>query len=227
MEKYIPIIKKSRLFYNVSDDEIKNILKCLAVDVKTYKKGEYIYKVGDTINYLSLVVSGTVHIEKEDFWGNKNILIEICEGEVFGESYACINNEPISINAISSSNSKVILFDIKKAFNPSCPYCSFNTKLIQNLIIALATRNKTITEKFEHLSKRTIRNKLLSYLSEQSIKNKSSSFYIYFNRQQLADYLCVDRSAMSKELSKMRKEGLLNFNKNYFELNSSFNSTLN
>lgn len=224
MKKYISIIKNSKLFLDISENEIELILKCLSSNIKKYKKGEYIYKVGDTINNLALVVEGNIHIEKEDFWGNKNILLEISKGEIFGESYYCTNIEPISINAISSNDSAVIFIDMKNAFNNYCSCCSSNLKLIQNFINVLATRNKDITTKFQHISQRTTRNKLLSYLSEQAIKNNSSSFYIPFNRQQLSDYLCVDRSSMSNELSKMRNEGILNFKKNYFELKNNFNS---
>lgn len=220
MKKYIKLIQNSKLFYNFSEQEIELALNCLSAVKRTYKKGEFIYRVGDIINSIGLIIEGSIHIEKEDFWGNESILIEVSSGEIFGESYAYIDSQPIPINVISSSNSIILFLNIKKIFNPCNFSCPFHIKIIQNLVSVLANKNKAIISKLEHISQRTTRNKILSYLSEQAIKNKSSSFYIPFDRQQLADYLSVNRSAMSNELSKMKAEGILDFDKNYFNLKS-------
>ncbi len=223
MKKYIQKLVNSKLFFNMVENEIESVLHCLSANVKSYKKGEYIFNVGDTIENIALIIMGNIHLEKEDFLGNKTILSHISENDIFGASYY-YNNEPISFNIISSSDSIIMFLNIKKAFDMSYRCCPLNIKISKNFIDIILRKNRTITKKIEHISQRTIRNKLVSYLSEEAFRNNSNSFYIKFNRQQLADYLCIDRSALSNELSKMRNEGILNFSKNYFELNNKFNS---
>lgn len=218
MRKYIPILKKSKLFLGIDNLELENMLKCLCANVKQYKKDEYVFRFGENISSVGLVLSGSVHIVKEDYWGYKTILSEISQGMLFGETYACSQNIPITVNAIASEKSDIIFLDIKRIMTCCASACVFHTRLIQNLVTVLADKNIMLTDKIEHISQRTTRNKILSYLSEQSQKNSSSRFEIPFNRQQLADFLSVDRSAMSNELCKLRDEGILRFEKNSFEL---------
>lgn len=218
MEKYLNLIRKSKLFYGINEEETKSMLKCLSAEEKSYKKGEYVFRVFDNIPAVALLLYGTIHIQKEDFWGNLSLLAEIVPGQLFGETYACIQNEPISVNAVAIRDSLVLMLDIKRVLTFCSSSCAFHTRLIQNLISVIAMKNVVLTSKIEHMSQRTTRDKLLSYLSEQSVLNQSSSFDISLNRQQLSDYLSVDRSAMSNELCKLRDEGLLFFSKNHFEL---------
>lgn len=218
MKKYLPLLKRSELFHNIAEEEIESMLSCLMAEKKSYQKGECIFRQGEQIPALALLLEGNVHIQKEDYWGNLSILNEIVEGEVFGEVYACLGKEEILHNAIAVKESAVLLLNIHKILTVCPSACPFHGQLIQNLLTVMASKNKVLTQKLEHMSKRTTREKLLSYLSEQTIKAGSSSFDISFNRQQLADYLSVDRSAMSNELCKMRDEGMLSFHKNHFEL---------
>lgn len=218
MMEYSGILTQSKLFEGIKKEEITEMLSCLLADLREFAKGEYIFRRGDTISDIALLLEGAVHIQKEDYWGNLSILSEINEGELFGEVYACLGNTKMINNAVAVSPVKVLFMDINRILT-TCPSgCRFHERLIHNLLSAIASKNRMLTQKLEHMSQRTTREKLLSYLSEQSMKAGSSSFEIPFNRQQLADYLSVDRSAMSAELGKMRDDGLLEFQRNHFLL---------
>lgn len=218
MIKYTDIISKSKIFDNIKKEDIPNMLNCLSATEKSYKKGQYILRTGDVINSVYMVAEGKIHILKEDYWGNQSILGEAGEGELFGEAYACMGNVPVQVNATAVKDSVIIRLDINKVLTVCSSACEFHSRLIRNLISVIAERNLNLTNKLECMSQRTTRDKILSYLSMESQKNKSSKFDIPFNRQQLADFLSVDRSALSKEMCKMRDEGIFKFNKNHFEL---------
>lgn len=218
MRKYVEVLKKSNLFENINENDIENMISCLGIREKRYTKGSYIYHLGDRISTLNMVAEGEVHIVKEDYWGNRSILTEIGIGELFGETYACLNNIPLQINVVAVKNCAIIELDISKVINTCSNLCQFHSKLIQNLLFVLASKNLMLTNKMEAMSQRSIRDKVMTYLSQQSRKNDSSEFDIPFNRQQLADYIAVDRSALSKEICRLRDEGILEFNKNHFVL---------
>lgn len=167
---------------------------------------------------MAMLLEGCIHIQKEDYWGNLSILSEISAGEIFGEVYACLGNEKILNNAVAVRQSTVLFLDISRILTICPSTCRFHGRLIRNLLSVIASKNKILTQKLSHMSQRSTREKLLSYLSEQSLRTGCSSFDIPFNRQQLADFLSVDRSAMSNELCKMRDEGILAFDKNHFVL---------
>lgn len=218
MKKYLPLLKQTRLFSGISEGEIEAMLNCLSAVKRSYPKGSYIFRQGTCISSAALLLEGSIHIQKEDYWGNLSILNEISEGELFGEVYACLGNEELLNHAVAVKNSEVLFLDINRILTTCPSACPFHSRLIQNLLSVMAVKNKALTQKLEHMSRRTTREKLLSYLSEQSMKAGSPSFEIPFNRQQLADFLSVDRSAMSNELCKMRDEGILAFERNHFEL---------
>ena len=218
MEKYLALLKNSKLFQGITETEITAMLDCLSASKRSYRKGEYIFRRGEHIVSVAMVLEGCIHIQKEDYWGNLSILSEIPEGEIFGEVYACLGSSETLNNAVAVRQSTVLFLDISRVLTVCSSACCFHGRLIQNLLSVLALKNKILTQKLEHMSQRTTREKLLSYLSEQSLREGCPSFDIPFNRQQLADFLSVDRSAMSNELCKMRDEGILLFNKNHFVL---------
>lgn len=218
MKEYLKILKSSRLFKEIKEDEIESMLKCLSAEMRVYQKGEYVFRRGEPVLGVAVLLKGTVHIQKEDFWGNLSILNEIPEGELFGEVYACLGNEKMLHNAVAVKDSTVLFLDVNRILTTCSSACRFHSRLVQNFLFVMASKNKMLAQKLEHMSQRTTREKLLSYLSEQSQKADSPSFDIPFNRQQLADFLSVDRSAMSNELCKMRDEGLLEFERGHFVL---------
>lgn len=218
MEEYLSILKKSNLFSGVQPEEISAMLKCLSARLKHFKKEEFIIRSGDYIHSVGMILSGTALIIQEDFWGRRTIISEVLPGSLFAETYACIPSIPIEMSVISDSECDVLFLDFNKILNVCTSACTFHTRLIQNFLSSIARRNLTLTKKMQHMSKKTIREKLLSYLSAESLKSNSSTFDIPFNRQQLADYLSIDRSALSNELSKLQDEGILTYKKNQFTL---------
>ena len=218
MKKYIQTIKNSKFFAGITEGEIEAMLQCLSASLKTFKKGDIIYRAGENISSVAMLLEGNIHIQKEDYWGNLSILDSVSPGELFGEVFACLENEAMAYNAEAVKDSVVLMLDIQRVLTTCTNACKFHTRLIRNLLSAISDKNRILTQKMLHIQQRTTREKLLSYLSEQSLKHGSPSFDIPFNRQQLADYLSVDRSAMSSELGKMKNEGLLDFDKNHFVL---------
>lgn len=218
MEQYLKLLKNTKLFSGITEPEIASMLSCLSASRKSYQKGDCIFRRGESIHHVALLLEGCIHIQKEDYWGNLSILSEISEGEVFGEVYACLGHDESLNSAVAVKPSIVLFLDISRILTMCSSNCRFHGQLIRNLLSVIASKNKILTQKLEHMSQRTTREKLLSYLSEQSLRAGRSSFDIPFNRQQLADFLSVDRSAMSNELCKMRDEGILQFDKNHFTL---------
>lgn len=218
MKEYLPLLEHTLLFSGMMPEEITSILDCLSARRAHYEKEQFIFRPGDYITQVGMVLSGTVHILKEDFWGNKSIISEISEGSLFAETYACIATEAFDAGVIAASSCDILFLDFHRILTICSSACGFHTRLIHNLLTVLAEKNMMLTKKIEHMSKKTTRTKLLSYLSNRSVIAGSSVFEIPFNRQQLADYLSVDRSAMSNELSKLRAEGILTFKKNKFTL---------
>lgn len=218
MNKNLNQLKYSKLFNGITEAEIESMLKCLSATIRCYQKGDYVFRRGERISSVAILLEGSIHIQKEDFWGNLSILSEISQGEIFGEVYACLGNGEMIYNAVSVKPCTVLFLDVNRVLTMCPSACPFHGRLIRNLLSVVSSKNKMLTQKLEYMSQRTTREKLLSYLSEQSLRSGSPSFDIPFNRQQLADFLSVDRSAMSNELCKMRNEGILLFERNHFVL---------
>lgn len=218
MKEFTTILKRTRLFAGVGDNEISAILNCLQAKLVTYKRGEYVFRQGEHINQISVLSKGKLLVQSDDFWGNRSIINVIDIGEMFGEAYASPESEAIPNDVIAEEDSTVIFFDIQKILTVCPSACKFHSIVIQNLFFAISDKNRKLVQKMGHMSKRTTRAKLISYLSEEARRQSKNTFTIPFNRQQLADFLSVDRSAMSNELCKMRDEGLIAFNKNQFTL---------
>ncbi len=217
-----PFIKESRLFKDISFQDIESLLHCLGAYLRTYKKGEIIYAAAQRITAMGLVLSGRVCIQQTDVWGNQNIFGYTGPGQVFGETYACAPGEMMMVDAIAASDCEILFLNIQKVLTTCPSACAFHSRLVANLLAVMATKNLSLSRKINDISHKSIRDRLLSYLSYQAIKSGSNIFDIPFNRQELADYLCVDRSALSKELGKMKKEGLLTWHKNHFQVYDTF-----
>lgn len=218
MEKYIGILKRTQLFSGVSETEISAMLNCLQAKLLTFRKGEYIFKQGEHLDQITVLVEGKLLIQRDDFWGNRSIVNVIRIGEMFGEAYLAPESGSLLNDVIAEEDSTIFFFDVQKILTVCPSACRFHSMIIQNLFFAISEKNRKLIQKIGHMSNRTTRTKLLSYLSEEAAKQNRSHFTIPFNRQQLADFLCVDRSAMSNELCKMRDEGLIEFDKNEFTL---------
>lgn len=212
------ILLRCPLFLGIDQDELSDLLACLGAEQTRCEKGEYIWCAGETPSQIGVVLSGGIDVIQEDYWGNRAILARAVPGEIFGEAFAFGDPQPLPVSVVASGPAALLLLDFRKILT-ACPgSCSFHTRLIQNMLGILAQKNRMLTEKIKHLVKRSTREKLLSYLSSQAISAGSDSFCIPFNRQELADYLSVERSAMCRELGKLREEGILAFHKSHFTL---------
>jgi len=218
MKKYLEILKKVNLFKGIEESNLLSLMSCLSGKLMHYEKNQTVFMSGETINSFGIVLSGQVQIVQEDYYGNRSILANIGVGNLFAESFACAQIEMLPVSVIATTESELLFIDCRKIANPCATACSFHSQLIQNLLHITAMKNISLTQKIEFISKRTTREKLIAYLSAEAQKAGSNCFCIPFSRQELADYLSVDRSAMSAELSKLRNEGILKYKKNNFEL---------
>lgn len=214
------LLMNTELFSGLTKEEIEETMGCFQFTKKQFNKGETIYHAGDVVHDIGLVISGNVNIESDDAWGNRSILENIGKGHVFAENYASLKEEPLLINVVAADKTEILFINITKLLTPCCNHCAHHNKMIQNLLSLAARKNLMLSRRIFHTTPKTIRGRLLSYLSTQATLHDSRYFTIPFDRQQLADYLGVDRSALSSELGKMKKDGLIDVHKNDFHLYS-------
>lgn len=218
MKKYIPLLQKTKLFSGLGDEETEKMLRCLNAKQRAFKKGELVLRQGESVKSIMVLAEGKLHIQRDDHWGNRSIISIIGVAEMFGEAYAAPDSGAMLNDVLAVEDSVVLFFDMGRLISVCPEACSFHSAVVRNLLFAISEKNRKLVQKLGYMSERTTREKLIAYLSDEAKRNNSSSFSIPFNRQQLADYLSVDRSALSNELSKMRNDGLLTFCKNRFEL---------
>lgn len=214
----LDFLTQTQLFRDIPVDELSGLLNCLRAVRRQYEKGAVLCSAGERTASIGLVLSGSVHIESDDVWGNKSILSSVGPGQVFAETYACLPDEPLMVSVTAAEDTAMLFLHAPHMLAPCTQTCICHAQLIRNLLFVSARKNLELSRRAFHTAPKTIRGRLLSYLSMQAIRTGSDSFSIPFDRQQLADYLGVDRSALSAELGRMRREGLLDFRKNWFHL---------
>ena len=209
--------KSGPLFAGISEEGVDQVLACLSARPRHFDKQAMLLRAGDA-PVMGVVLAGSVHILQEDFWGNRSLRGRAGPGDLFAEAFACagVLRLPVSVEACEPTD--VLLLDAGR-LSAVCPAaCPHHVQMIRNLLRLMAEKNVGLARKVEHMARRTTRDKLLSYLSAEARRSGGSAFSIPFNRQQLADYLAVDRSAMCSELSRLRDEGLLDFHRSAFVL---------
>lgn len=209
-------LSNTQLFRNIPEECIRRLLVCLKAREKSFKKGCPICMEGFSIKEIGVVLSGCVIMEFIDALGTNHILRVVKAGGSFGEEYACGSRGSLLHTVRASEDSDILFLDASVLLRPCEKNCSYHQKLIENLVYVSVSRSLQLMRKVLHSSPKTIRERLISYLSERVKWNGSYEFDIEFSRQQLADYLNVDRSALCNELSKMHKEGLVTYRKNHF-----------
>lgn len=210
------------LFRDVKPDEAQAMLVCLDARRRTYQQGEFVLREGDRVRAVGVVLSGSVTIERTDVWGSRSIMGRSAFGETFAEAYACTPAAICGVDVVAAQPGTEVLFvNVDRALNMCQSSCSFHAALVRNLLGAIASKNLQLNRKIIDITPRTIRARALSYLSGQARQAGSRRFTIPFNRQQLADYLCVDRSALCHELARMREEGVIDYDRNDFELSGA------
>jgi len=210
----IQLLKQVPLFYGIA--ELEKLVNCLKPEVLSYSKNELIYSVGDIVTHVSVILSGSVRIIMEDYAENTDIADILKPGEIFGD--ICGGNKKSETTARAAERSQIMTIEYNKITDICQSACKYHTQAMSNLVRMLAIKNRELYEKLQILQKHTTREKLIAYLYVHAKKANNSKFNIPLNRAGLSEYLCVDRSAMSRELCKMRDEGLLEFYKSSFIL---------
>jgi len=218
LRKKYPALCASPLFQGISAEELDSLAKCLGCTYRAYKKDEVVYHAGDFVREIGIVLDGRVHMVKDDAWGNSNIIAAISDGGMFAEAVVCGGVGILPVTIWAAADTEVMFVDFQRIISACTSACVFHTLLIRNMIGVFARKNMMLVGKMEHITKRTTRDKLLSYLSEQARLRDSNSFEIPFDRQELADYLSVERSALSAEMSRLKADGIINYRKSQFAL---------
>ena len=218
LENYYNQIKNSPVFFGMTDDELKGLLECFHARIKKYEKEEMVIRQGDIISNIYLILEGGVNIEKDSYWGRRIIISRLGKNDNLALSFVGSKNVESSVDAITVEDTLILILSYEKCTSMCQNACTRHKVLINNLFQILSKENIELIQKIENVSQKSIRDKILTYLSNEAQKNHSNKFTKKFNRQDLADYLNVDRSAMSFELSKLQKEGFIKYNKNQFEL---------
>lgn len=217
MKKYMEILSKCKLFENIADENLLAMLSCLGAEVRSYTKNQNIFTEGERASHMGILLSGTAQIIRVDFYGNRSIVTNIEPPQLFGESFACTETKSIPVNVIAEKDCEVMLINSQKMLHPCCSACEFHSRMIFNLTKEIAAKNMLLNQKIEIISRRTTREKLMTYLLMQA-KKYGSSFTIPYDRQELADFLEVDRSGLSAEISKLRKENVIGCKRNFFKV---------
>lgn len=218
MQKYLDILRGCTLFEDISDESLLRMLVCFGARVEHFDKKYTIFSEGSPAKYIGIVLTGTAQIVQIDYYGNRSILSEIYPSELFGEAFACAEVSALPIDVIANEPCDVILIDSAHILHTCENHCGFHQKIIYNLMRGLARMSLHLHRRIEITSKRSTREKLLAYLAAQARLAGSNDFEIPFDRQELADYLEVERSGLSVEIGKLRREGVIENQKNRFIL---------
>lgn len=216
MADYVGFLMGTQLFQGIGADEARMMLGCLGARERMFTTGEFALHMGDVTDSLGLVMEGSLRIESVDAWGNVSVVGVVSVGEIFAETYAIIPNEPSMVDAVAVEPTRVLFLETARIMT-TCPRaCAHHSQIGRNLNIIAARKNLGLSRRIFHAAPKTIRGKVLAYLSFMASQRGSNEFEIPFNRQQLADYLGVDRSALSAELSRMQREGLIITKRSHF-----------
>ena len=218
MKDLLHIIRSAPLFSGVSDTELTAMLACLKAEKKSFPKEAFVLQAGDTAASIGLVLLGTVLVIQEDIWGNRNILSKAGPGQTFAAAYACAPGSRLNVSVVADTPITVLFLNVERILTVCPSACSCHSHMIRNLLGELAVKNLQFSEKLTHVGQRSTRSKVMSYLSAEAQRLGTYELDIPFSRQQLADYLCVERSGLSLELGKMKKDGLLDYHKSHFVL---------
>lgn len=218
MRELNPVLERCPLFDGIRMEDLSAMLGCLGGRKAFAAKGQPIFREGDPATHVGIVLSGAVQMVREDYYGNRSIVAHIGTAELFGESYACAGIPALPVSIVADEDSEVLLIDCRRITVSCSNACAFHSRIIHNMLRLVAEKNLVFDQKIQVTSKRSTREKLMTYLLNQAKLQGSNTFSIPYDRQELADYLEVDRSGLSSEISKLRKEGVLESEKNRFRL---------
>ncbi len=212
------VAARAPLFKGIDASHVSALLGCLEARTCSFAKGEYVYRHGDVGVDMGIVIAGGVRIENVDARGATTVLSRVGAGQVFAGAYACLPEEPLRVDVVAADDADVLFLGVARLTRLCSNACPHHQAVVANLLAEVARKNLLLSQRALHVSPKTIRGKVLAYLSSEAARAASPSFEIPFNRQELANYLGVDRSALSAELSKMQRDGLIRTKRNFFEL---------
>lgn len=218
MKEYLEILKKSPLFHEIEEKEILGMMQCLGAKMQRAAKNQSVFLEGDAVEYVGIVLEGLVQVVRDDYFGNRSIIAVVEPAEMFGEAFACAGVKTMPVSVMAVTDSEIMLLDVKRILTTCSKACVFHQQLVRNLLGIVATKNLLLNQKLEVMSKKTTKEKIMAYLLLQAKKNNSNSFTIPYDRQALADYLGVERSAMSVEIGRLKREGAIECNRSFFKL---------
>ena len=208
----------SPLFAGIKTEDRRTMLGCIGYHMGTFKKGDIVAFEGENLKHIGIVLSGSVDMIKEDLWGNKTMLVRMRKDELFGETFACGEDNLSVVTFMVAEDARILFMPFDRVMHSCTLACKFHHRLIENMVHIIARKNRDLMRKVEAVSKRSIREKLLAYLSIQSQAQNNRYFEIPLGRIELAEYLCVDRSALTRELAKMKEDGLIDYDRNCFRI---------
>ena len=218
MEKYFEVLARCPLFAGIRQEEAAEMLKCLGGRVVKFPKGSPVFLEGDPAKFMGVVLEGAVQVVREDYYGNRSVLTVVGPGGLFAEAFACAGVDTLPVSVFALQNSTVLLLDCGRILTGCANACAFHARLISNLLRGISRKNLTLTQKIRYMSRKTTREKLLEYLMDQAKLHGSDAFTIPYDRQALADFLGVERSAMSAEIGKLRRAGVLETKGTWFRI---------
>ncbi len=212
------LLVKLPLFEGMPADDIPVILKRLGSYSKKYKRNDFIKTAGDPIDFIGIVLEGSIQVLQDDYYGNRNIRAHFGQGALFAEAFACAGVKFLPVDILASDDAEILFINSNSIFASCGGRCEYHHTLITNLLKIVAQKNMLMNQKLKYSSHKTTKEKLMAFLHDQSRINKSKEFTIPFDRQALADYFGVERSAMSTEINKLVKQGIIETKRSYFRL---------
>ncbi|HWT74964.1 MAG TPA: Crp/Fnr family transcriptional regulator [Mobilitalea sp.] len=218
MEQMYQVLKRCTLFRRIDEKELEQLVGCLGAQVKSFQAVEYIFLSGDEINAIGIVLSGVIEIMKENLAGNKHIVAFLGPADMFAEGIVCTVKRISPVTVRVKENANILFIPYERIIKSCGNSCVFHINLIQNMMVVLGEKNVNLNRKLELLTLKGMREKIASYLINESNERGSNMFQIMLNRTELADYLNVSRTSMCRELARMKEEGLIDFYGNSFKL---------
>ena len=209
MEKYYEILLTNPIFAGISREELASMLQCLSAKATFVQKGSPVFLEGDPAGFIGIVLEGSVRIVRDDYYGQRTLLAQAEPGDIFAEAYACAGADTMPVSGYAAADSRVLLLQSRKMLTVCTNACGFHNRLVQNLLQVVSQKNLLLSSKIQFMSQKTTREKLMAYLLDQAKRRGSAEFTIPLDRQALADFLGVERSAMSAEIGKLRRDGIL------------------
>ena len=217
MKDILPEVN-SPLFDGVKPEDRKTMLGCIGYHIGTFRKGDIVAFEEENIKHIGIIISGAVDMIKEDLWGNKTMLVRMRKNELFGETFACGSDNLSVVTFLVSEDAQILFMPFDRVMHSCTMACVFHHRLIENMVVIIANKNRDLMRKVEVVSKKSLREKILAYLSIQSQSQGSNRFEVPLGRVEWAEYLCADRSALTRELARMKDDGLIDYHRNSFEI---------